>query len=566
MMPDTAISVLLEQKRLNRTIRPLAACSIHGIVFAGTVFLAIDSTNGYLLQIDPQTDDTTILNPQHCSHFVGATGLAISTNNTEDPTEDLLWFTTEESVYYCAWKTGNFTPKLFTRLSYTANGVAVWGGTVYVTCQKTGDILVFSRETGQEITRFYAPGIGVENITILDEELWVSDSLEQTIYCLDRATGKLIFNVLTPFESPTGLTFVTNPQTQEKTLYVAYADLEPYIRDNPNAEPNHELQYRDRTFIHPLYFRYDEENRYALSNGYLVEMTYIEELSPLDNVDLLDVEWRIALPAETPRQKIRKIEAIGLPFTEEIQDGQKIALFKFDHLTAESRHIFGWKALLEVWSIKYQLNPRECEDLSPLPPELKERYCIDDDSLAMDTDIILRAAQEAPGRETNLLRKMYSIRNYVYDRLSYGIKPHIDTPDITLKRGVGSCGEYLGVLLALSRLNEIACRTVGRYKCPPHPLQRNIPLAPDFNHVWMEFYIPGIGWLPMESNPDDLIEGGPYPTRFFMGLAWYHAEMAKGVPFETLLSQGVRVSKEQASIGELGVSHVRFNILEELQP
>ncbi len=39
-----------------------------------------------------------------------------------------------------------------------------------------------------------------------------------------------------------------------------------------------------------------------------------------------------------------------------------------------------------------------------------------------------RAAREAIGTETNLLRKMFKIRNYVYDKLSYGIKPHIDPP------------------------------------------------------------------------------------------------------------------------------------------
>ncbi len=65
----------------------------------------------------------------------------------------------------------------------------------------------------------------------------------------------------------------------------------------------------------------------------------------------------------------------------------------------------------------------------------------------------------------------------MYDKLSYGIKPHIDTPDVALERGVGSCGEYLGVLLALARLNGIACRTVGRYKCPPHPELVGVPLS-----------------------------------------------------------------------------------------
>ncbi len=541
-----------------RTIRPIAACSIYGIAFQEEYLWAIDSRNGYLLKIDPLTDNTIILNSHNWSDFVGATGLAI--------VGDTLWFTVEESVYFCSLGDNKFEPQLFIRLSYPANGIAIWESTVYLTCHKTGSILVYNSKTAEKITHFYAPGIGIENITVREEEIWLTDTIEQTVYCLDRATGKTIFSVLTPFESPTGLTFYRDSQTGKDILYVAYADREVYIRDNPNAEPNHELQYRDRTFIHPLYFHYNREDKYALSNGYLVEMSYTEELFPLSSIELKDVEWRIALPAETDRQKVRKVEAIGIPFTEEIHNGQKVAVFKFEELNYEKRYIFGWKAHLEVWSIKYQIKPRDCENLPELPTEFQTKYLIDNDNLAMDTDIIRRAAEDSSARETNLLRKLYSIRNYVYDRLSYGIKPQIDTPDLVLKRGVGSCGEYLGLLLALCRLNGIACRTVGRYKCPLYPQQQNIPLFPDYNHVWMEFYIPGFGWLPMESNPDDVIEGGPYPTRFFMGLAWYHAEMAKGVAFETITSEGKLVPKETVSIGELAINHVQFTILEELQP
>jgi transglutaminase-like putative cysteine protease len=376
----------------------------------------------------------------------------------------------------------------------------------------------------------------------------------------------VIFSVLTPFECPTGLAFYNDPQTGKETLYVSYVLQEVCIRDNPNADPNHELHYRPRTFIHPLYFHYDPDKKFALSNGYLVEMTYVEELEPLDPITLKNVEWRIALPAETNRQKIRSVEAIGMPFTEIDENGHKIAVFKFDELTIDTRAVFGWKVVMEVWSIKYRILPKDCEKIDPLPRGFAERYLVDNDNLAMDSDIIIRAAAEAIGRETNLMRKMYSIRNYVYDRLSYGIKPHIDTPDLALKRGVGSCGEYVGVLLALARLNGIACRTVGRYKCPTHPLNRNIPMEPDFNHVWLEFYLPGFGWLPMESNPDDLNDGGPYPTRFFTGLAWYHAEMAKDVPFAILISEGIPVNKQKVSIGTLAINHVQFTILDELSP
>ena len=511
-----------------------------------------------MLEIDPITDDTKILNSKNTADFIGVTGIAIADNT--------LWFTRDEYVYFCNLENNFWQPELFIKLYEPLEGIAIWHNTVYLTCQRTGEILIYNRLNGEKITHFYLPGIGTSYITLKEEEIWLTDDIEQTVYCLERATGETIFSVLTPFESPTGLTFYYDEKIGEDVLYVAYANREVYIRDNPNAEPNYELQYRDRTFIHPLYFYYNQEQKYALSNGYLIEVFYTEEIAPLDPIQLPNLEWRIALPAETDRQKIREITPIGLPFTEEIENGQRIAVFKFDNLNSEERYIFGWKATIEAWSIKYQITPADCENEPELLLEDSQKYLVDNDNLAMDKEIIINAAASAIGRETNILRKIYSIRNYVYDKLRYGIKPHIDTPDIVLKRGVGSCGEYLGLLLALCRLNGIATRTVGRYKCPPHPQQKNIPLLPDFNHVWMEFYLPNFGWLPMESNPDDIIEGGPYPTRFFMGLAWYHAEMGKGVSFASLTSNGRPIDKEKVSIGELAINHVRFMILDELKP
>lgn len=542
-------------QQLPSTIRPIAVSALHGIAFLENKLIAIDSVKGHLLQIDPGTDNTTILNSDTVSEFVDVTGLALW--------EDTLWCTRENTVYFC--KIGEFILKPFVTLPYRADGVALWGSTIYVTSQKYGYILIFDRNSGRQITKFYAPGVGIENITVSGEQLWVCDITEQSVYCLDRATGEIKFSVLTPFECPTGIAIYLNPQTNQEILYVAYASEEAYIRDNPNASPCHELTYRDRTFIHPLHFDYNSVGRYALSNGYLIEMSYVEELSPLDEVNLDQVEWRIALPTQTDRQKVRQIEYIGLPFTEEIIDGQRVALFKFDTLKSSDRHIFGWKALIEVRGIKYRLTPKDVEKIPDLSPEFQIRYLVDDDELAMDTPIVQRAAKEAIGSETNLLRKMFKIRNYVYDQLSYGIKPHIDAPDVVLERGIGSCGEYVGAILALSRLNGIACRTIGRYKCPPYPDQQQLPLQPDFNHVWLEFYVPGLNlWLPMESNPDDVIDQGPYPSRFFMGLAWYHIEIGKGISFETLRSNGLPL--EDISIGDLSLNHIRFTILEELPP
>ncbi|MBW4605475.1 MAG: transglutaminase [Calothrix sp. FI2-JRJ7] len=538
-----------------RTIRPLCAASIYGIAFIKDTLIAIDQRKGFLLEINPYTDNTKVLNPHQVREFTGVTGISLC--------EDTLWVVRDNSVYLC--KLDSLGLEHFITLPYPADGIAVWGSTIYVSCQKLGGILIFDRNTRKQITHFYAPGVGVENLAVCEDTLWVCDRTEQTVYALDRATGEIQFNVLTPFDSPTGIAIHTD-ENGSSNIYVAYASDEPYVRDNPNADPNYEVAYRDRTFVHKLQYHYDPQKRVALSNGYCIEMSYVEEVAPLEEIYLPDLEWHIALPSDTDRQKVVSVEPIGLPFSEQTIEGQRVAVFKFDALTPGERHVLGWKAIVEVRGIKYRITPRDVENIPELPEEFKTRYLVDNDDLAMDTGIVIRAAQDAVGTETNILRKMYNIRNYVYDQLSYGIKPYIDSPDVVLERGVGSCGEYVGVLLALCRLNGIACRTVGRYKCPAFAEHQNVPLQPDFNHVWLEFYIPGFGWLPMESNPDDLGYYSAHPTRFFMGLCWYHIEIAKGISFESLFSKGVRLTKEDISIGELAINHIRFTILDELPP
>jgi transglutaminase-like putative cysteine protease len=534
------------------TIRPIGVYALSGLAADGNRLLAVDTVRGYLLGIDPHTNNTTILNPLHVLDWSGVTGLTYG--------DDTFWLAKGQEVLWCNRQTLTLT--VFTRLSYPVTGVAVCGSLVYASCQKSGYIHVFDRSTGKQVEKLPQPGIGTATLTVEQDALWVCDRAEQTVYCLDRTTGAIQFSALTPFSEPTGIAFYTPDDRQEPICYIVYADEEPYIRDDPNSKSPYQLTFRDRTFIHPLYIDRHPTAYYTRSNGYLVELSYVEELLPLEALTLNDVEWRIALPSDTVRQRLRYVEPIGREFTIESQEGQQVALFKFDRLDPHQGGLFGWKAIIEMYGLKYALSPDDIDSTLSLPPEL-ECYLVDNDDLAMDTATIRQAAKDAAGTETNVLRKMLKIRNYVYDRLSYGIQPRIDTPDVALARGVGSCGEYVGVLLALARLNGIACRTIGRYKCPPHPDRRYLPLEPDFNHVWLEFYVPGIGWLPMESNVDDTIERGPYPERFFMGLAWYHTQLGTGISFEKMKAAD---KPEHISRGDLAINHIRFRILEELNP
>ena len=108
-----------------RTIRPIGATAINGIAFFKESLIAIDSSKGYLLQIDPVSDNTKILNPHQTREFTDVTGLAIW--------KDTLWVTRNHGVYTC--KLSSLGLEHFVTLPYPANGIAVWESTVYVSCQ-----------------------------------------------------------------------------------------------------------------------------------------------------------------------------------------------------------------------------------------------------------------------------------------------------------------------------------------------------------------------------------------------------------------------------------------------
>ncbi|MFK8182553.1 MAG: transglutaminase domain-containing protein [Phormidesmis sp.] len=585
------------------SIRPIGVYFLSGLAVVSAAvprLFAIDTIRGYLVEINPKTNNTTVLNPYQVAEWIGAMGIAVSQDSSAQestaqestaqdstvPDADItVWFTRGVSVFKAPLNLLDLDPtaadkmleaaseesllenssvvELFVKLPDLADGIAVGDSRVYVSCQKSERIYVYDRQSGTLLDTLPQPGVGLENMTLAQDALWVCDRTEQTVYCLDATTGEIRYSALTPFESPTGIVFYPDADGQS-TCYVSYASEEAYIRDDPNSEDPHQLTFRDRTFIHPLHIHHSAEQHYTLSNGYLTEISYVEELHPLEDVPILkNIEWRMALPADTPRQRVCSVKPIGHPFTEEIQEGQRVAVFRFDELTPYQAGLVGWKATVEMYGIKYALTPKDVEAAPALSEDFQQRYLVDDDELMMDTETVIAAAKEAVGSETNILRKALRIRNYVYDRLSYGIQPKIDTPDVALSRGVGSCGEYVGVLLALFRLNGIACRTIGRYKCPQKSELRHIPLQPDYNHVWLEFYIPGIGWLPMESNVDDVRDRGPYPNRFFMGLAWYHTELGKGISFGKLKADN---RPERFSVSDLAINHIRFTILDELNP
>jgi hypothetical protein len=158
-----------------------------------------------------------------------------------------------------------------------------------------------------------APGLSEEALTFHNGDLWVCDRLEETVFCIDPKSGEIKFRALTPFANPTGIGFHGDEP------YIVYTGDEHYIRDNPNDPNPLSVAIRDHTFIHRLSIsHHGTKPRYTLSNGYLVEMIYLEETACEDPQDVHNLTWKIALPDHTDRQKVISTEAIGMPYEENV--------------------------------------------------------------------------------------------------------------------------------------------------------------------------------------------------------------------------------------------------------
>ncbi len=543
---------------------------LEGLACWGDTLLALESRRGYLLALDPVAQTFRILNPEWAWQLRDSRAVAVETRESGSPVA--LWLACDTVVYRVACTELEQLAAIASlethrrwQAPHSIEAVAIGSRHLYATCYAREKILLLDLATGALIEEWPAPGIGRQHLMLTPEALWVSDRTEETVYVLDPNTGRELARILAPWPHPTGIT------TWKQQIWLAIATREDYIYDSPNDPIPLSVDSRPKTLITPLRLTDPGSIRvhpgfgrpwtdgqrafYTLSGGYRVEMTYLEEIDQEDPRPVSHLEWRIALPVTSQRQVVRSVVPLGLPFRLETEQDQSVAVYSMGSLAPQTSRLFGWRAVLDLYNIKYLITPDDV-DKARLPPDLARRYLIDDDELAMDHPLVKAAAQEAIGTETNILRKISAIRRYVYDKLSYRVTPRIDPPDQVLLRGVGSCGEYVGVLLALARLNGIACRTVGRYKCPAFPEIKGVPLYAQYNHVWIEFYLPGFGWVPMESNVDDLGQD-PYPQRYFMGLSWTHAEIAKGIPFET-------INRDDVSLGELAINHVQFRILEEI--
>jgi transglutaminase-like putative cysteine protease len=121
-----------------------------------------------------------------------------------------------------------------------------------------------------------------------------------------------------------------------------------------------------------------------------------------------------------------------------------------------------------------------------------KRFTAAEKYIESDDPKIIQLANKLAGDETNPYLQAYSFYSYIVNNAQYKLLGQgLNGAKYLMDKGNGECGDYSALFIALSRAKGIPARPVVGYWA----ISGN-----DQTHVWAEFYLEGIGWIPVDAT------------------------------------------------------------------
>lgn len=346
-----------------------------------------------------------------------------------------------------------------------------WDGTsLWVSDDSRDEIVMMSPEDGTAVRSFAAPAGDVKGLAWDGKYLWASDRVKNEIYMIEPESGWILLILDAPGEYPWGLGWAGG-----RLLSLDMAD-----------DLLYEVVASDRVRT-----RTDQKRK---AHVRIAHQARIEGAGSLERMDLY-----IALPRERANQKI-----LGSPrFSPEpsgiLEDawGQRVAHFRYAHAPSPSLLEASIVLEAEIERIRFFIHPDSVK-AGQKPPSEVAVYLSDGDKYRIHDEAITLAVRDAVGDEKNpywIARKIYE---YVIDSMSYELSGGWNTAPAVLSRGTGSCSEYSFVMIAMLRAAGIPARYVGSVVVRGDDVSFD-----DVFHRWVEFYLPGSGWVPADPSRGD---------------------------------------------------------------
>lgn len=350
-------------------------------------------------------------------------------------------------------------------------------------------------------------GIGNTSLLIKNNELFITDSEENTIRCYNL-NGKFQYEAITPFIDPIGQVYYNQ---QHFVLYGGLVNEVGY---------ENKCWQEQKPFFHAIKLRIETEKNFKIvySNAFEVDFFYEEHLYDNITEENFPMTIRLALPNETFHQKIIEISPLGLPFEMITKNNQTFAQY-----TINQPHIkaIGFKATIQLQSVKFNT-------LDPINLGFKTECLLTEDE-KNELNIENPYFDQFINNEKTDIEKIKKARNQLYSKLQYKRNIYAKSFEEILKDGYGTCGDYTSLLLIFLTKNNIACQSVGGYKIPRFYISQSGILSIYYNHAWIEVYDKENSYvLPIESSSDDKEFEQRFSEGQFLGIDWTHIKLYNG--------------------------------------
>ncbi|UCE25445.1 MAG: transglutaminase [Candidatus Zixiibacteriota bacterium] len=350
-------------------------------------------------------------------------------------------------------------------------GMAWDGEYLWIADDGSDEIRRISPEDGTTITAITAPSSHPGGLAFDGKFLWVSDRYKDMIYMVTPDNGDVIIWFEAPGKHSCGLAYdganVWNVDYETDLIYKLAVD--------------------DGTLFSRLAEKHQQVQFFHQARNY----------GP-GAVSTLDVY--LAVPVNMNNQDLVG-EVIFEPApTDFLTDkwGQKVAHFRFTDLPATEFTNVSMLAETKLYQTRYYVFPDKVGSLEDIPAEIRDTYLVDDTKFSLNDETIQKGVKEAVGDETNAYWIGRKIYNYVIDRIEYELAGGWNIAPTVLGRGTGSCSEYSFVYIAMCRAAGLPARYVGSVV-----IRGDDASWDDVFHRWVEIYLPGYGWIPVDPSGGD---------------------------------------------------------------
>ncbi|MBN1885551.1 MAG: transglutaminase [Candidatus Krumholzibacteriota bacterium] len=382
----------------------------------------------------------------------------------------LLWSTDPaDGRIYATDPSNGFTVRSIESPTPSPTGIA-WDGAYLWICDNRTDVIArIDPGDGTTIRSFRAPASDSRSLAFDGERLWCSDRIRDRIYLVDPASGLVLVTLDAPGPYTWGL---------------AWMDGELVCADYED-----DLLYR-------LVVR--DDRQYAISSPRRAVVDFTTEADVLGPGTIVSLEVCYAVPRDRENQTLLSPPRF-VPEPDRFETdrwGQRVAVFRFENLTAASSVEVAMQAEIETSAIRWFVFPGDVGE--EMPREIREAYLADDAKFDLGHPFIRSLVDSIVGGETNPYWKARRLYQYLIANMEYELAGGWNTAPTVLRRKTGSCSEYSFSFIALCRAAGVPARYVGSLV-----VRGDDASYDDVFHRWNEIYLPNYGWVPVDANAGD---------------------------------------------------------------